>query len=213
MMVIKHDINSHQMWNTSAADETMTKCETEELAGQQTEQPDAQGHTVPNLKFPYDDYGEDDQYAVYDRKLTGDVEENSQKLLEGLLDSADNLEELTCIYGPEDMIDPGEIYAISIYDGKVHVTGGEGYEDKAAAYEKLLNASLRCVWNWSWGGRAVREEQVLNKLVDTLHYYMDVDTKIRKADSNDSIVNHVGEAFEQWRADNRPMNVHFEKRA
>jgi hypothetical protein len=42
---------------------------------------------------------------------------------------------------------------------------------------------------------------------------MDFDTKIQKADKKDSIVNHVGEAFAQWSADNRPKNIYFERRA
>lgn len=53
---------------------------------------------------------------------------------------------------------------------------------------------------------------MLNKLNDMLSYYMEIDNNIRKADSNDSIVNHIGEAFEQWSRDNNIRSNHFERK-
>jgi hypothetical protein len=192
-------------------DELENENESQETTEKSVTQSDVQDST--NSKSEFQHYVEDYQDVIYGRKSIDDVDERSQKFIDGLLNSMTRVEGLECIHGQEDMVDGREIYSFYISDGKVHVQGGEGYEAKAAAYEKLLNASLKSAWKWSWNGRTVREEQVTEKLNEILPYYMDFDTKIQKADKTDSIVNHVGEAFAQWSADNRPKNIYFERRA
>jgi len=88
---------------------------------------------------------------------------------------------------------------------------GEEYYDKAAAYEKLLNASLISGWK-IWGSEIMNEGQLLNKLSDMLSYYMDIDNQIRQSDGNDSIVNHIGEAFKQWSRENAMRSSRFESK-
>ena len=153
----------------------------------------------------------EDHSLVYSRTDITNTETDQATLIQQILAGMSTAKELEAIPIDENL--PHEIYAISISDGKVHVQGGEGYEDKASAYEKLLNGSLEYYFKWNWNGRVVEEETVLNKLSDMLTYYMDIDNQIWEKDHSDSIVNHVDEAFEQWYTENKPRNQHFIGRA
>ena len=147
--------------------------------------------------------------VVYGKNVITDGDGTDQDMIENLIAAMPRAGDDEPIVPLSD-IESGEIYAISIQNGKVRVQGGEGYYDKAAAYEKLLNASLKSGWK-IWGGGIWNEGQLLNKLNDMLSYYMEIDNNIRKVDSNDSIVNHIGEAFEQWSRDNDIRSNHFER--
>ncbi len=204
MTTIQNDITYQNTGNPYASKEIEQE-ETQD--GKNIQNESGKSDTSEKIsKFQLQQFVEDWEDVTYGRKSIDEVDENSQQFMDGLLTSVNHMEPF------KSELAPGEIYAFSFYDGKVHVTGGEGYEDKAATYEKLLNASLKCTFQWSWNGRVVPEEQVLNKLHDMLQYYMDIDNEIYKADSKDSIVNHAGEAFAQWSNDNRPKNLHFESR-
>jgi hypothetical protein len=194
----------------SNIDELEIENESEEIIEKSPNQSDKQDSISSEYEFLYceDDY----QNVIYGKRSVDDVDEKSHKFIEGLLNFMNGVEELEFKFEDGDTINSGEIYAIYISDGKVHVQGGSGYEDKAAAYEKLLNASIKCVWSWSRNGRAVKQDRVIEKLTEIFHYYTDFDTKIQKADRKDSIVNHVGEAFAHWSIDNSPKKAHFEIR-
>ncbi len=155
------------------------------------------------------DYYEEYKEVIYGQKGIINVDENSRKFIEGMMCALGKCSEMECTHSKEDLQRAGEIYCITIRDGKVHVGGGQGYEDKAAAYEKLLNASFGYAYRWSWGGRMVSEESALNKLDEILHHYMDYDEKIYQKDNNDSIVNHIGEAFDDWYQNNKPVRMGF----
>ena len=106
-----------------------------------------------------------------------------------------------------------EIYAFSIYDGKVHVSGNEGFEYKAMTYEKLVNASLNKSWNCLFKGSMVSESKLIDTVDGILKYYMNIDNDYRKKDRNDSIVNHVDEAFQKWCDDHKQREINFDGRA
>jgi hypothetical protein len=145
----------------SNVDELEKRNISQETTEKSAKQSDMQDNTNSKSEFQY--YVEDYQDVIYGRKSINDVDENSQKFIDGLLNSMKRVEELECMHGQEDIIDGGEIYSFYISDGKVHVQGGKGYEQKAAAYEELLNASIKRVWNWSWNGRAVKQDIVTEK--------------------------------------------------
>lgn len=156
-------------------------------------------------------YLEEYYNVVYDRKSLEDLDEQDRSYVENMFKGVTACGEMECFHTAEDMERASEIYAISFYDGKVHVQGGHGYEDKARAYEELLNASLPYIGMWSWHGRGVSESRLLEKLDETLHYYMDYDNEIYEKNHKDSIVNHVDDAFSQWYEDHKPKP--FEKQA
>lgn len=149
---------------------------------------------------------EEYQCAVYNRETVQDQSFIQESLKEKILGNLKGATELELIPVDENL--PHEIYAISISEGKVHVQGGKGYEDKASAYEKLLNASMGYALQWHWKGGSMDEETVLSRLTDMLDYYMDYDQKVHEADHSDSIVNHVNDAFDSWFQENRPQG-HF----
>ena len=156
-------------------------------------------------------YLEEYYNVAYDRKSLDDLDEQDRDIVGNMFKNVTACSEMECFHTVEDMERASEIYAISFYDGRVHVQGGSGYEDKARAYERLLNASLPYISMWSWHGRSVRESQLLEKLDETLHYYMDYDNEIYKKNNKDSIVNHVDDAFSRWYEDNKPKP--FERQA
>ena len=53
------------------------------------------------------------------------------------------------------------------------------------------------------------EETVISSLEKMLDYYMNYDNKLYEKNSKDSIVDHVGEAFDNWYQSNKPANTHF----
>ncbi len=168
----------------------------------------AQDQTENNsaIDIDYEDY----QDVVYGREGIADIGEKERTILGDFINNGvDNCCKMECYDPSKEKSLTHEIYCISIYDGKVHVTGGAGYQDKAAAYEKLLNASFGYAYKWSFGGRMINEEQALNKLDDILQYYMKYDQQIYQQDKNDSIANHVGDAFDEWYQSNKPERTRF----
>lgn len=150
----------------------------------------------------------EEQNVVYDRKTLAQMCQEDNFLRENMLSGLTECSKMPCFRTKEDMERASEIYGISVYGGKVHVSGGDGYHDKARAYEKLLNASLGCQFRWSHG-RVANEDAVLRSLTDMFHYYSAYDEKIYQANHKDSIANHVGEAFESWTKEYKPSRTHF----
>ena len=188
--------------NAEYVDNTQNKA-IPEIKSNQTETK-KQSDSAGTIAIPSEDY----ENTTYSREeIESDKSQVEESIKEKFLEGMNSCKEMELIPIDENL--PHEIYAITISDGKVHVQGGEGYEDKARAYEKLLNASLKYQFQWKWGGRAMDEETVLNSLSDMLKYYSGIDNEIVKNDSSDSIVNHVDEAFDRWYQDNKPARQSF----
>ena len=150
-----------------------------------------------------------EQPVCYDRSIL--QPERRGELLERMLSSmnkAENSEKI--VEYDEDL--GREIYAFSIYDGKVHVSGNEGFEYKAMTYEKLINASLNKSWNCLFKGLTVDEAELIDKVDGILKYYMDIDNDYRKNNKGDSITNHINEAFQKWCDDHQQKELHFDGR-
>lgn len=135
-----------------------------------------------------------------------------EELLEKMLNSMGKVEGLEKITAYDESIGK-EIYAFSIYDGKVHVSGNEGFENKAMTYERLVNASLNKSWNCLFKGAIVGEEKLLETVDGILKYYMNIDNEYKKSNKNDSITNHVEDAFQKWCDDHKQKEIHFDGRA
>ena len=150
-----------------------------------------------------------DSPVCYDRSIL--QPEHREELLERMLNSMSKANQSEKIVEYDESLGR-EIYAFSIYDGKVHVSGNEGFEYKAAAYEKLINASLNKSWNCLFKGAIVGETELLNTVEGILKYYMDIDNDYRKQNKNDSITNHVNDAFQKWCDDHKQKEIHFEGR-
>jgi len=139
--------------------------------------------------------------------------ENRDDLLSKMLKSMSKVEGLSKIRKLENEVDASEIYATTISNGKITITGSERYQYKAKAYEKLVNASMSRIWSRMPNMSLVGETDVLDQASGLLKYYMTIDNDIRKADRNDSIVNHVEDAFTKWQSEFMPQRYHFEGRA
>lgn len=151
-----------------------------------------------------------DQSTCYDKSIL--QPERRGELLERMLSSMSKaVSSEKIVQYDEDLC--REIYAFSIYDGKVHVSGNEGFEYKAMTYEKLVNASLNKSWNCLFKGSMVSESKLIDTVDGILKYYMNIDNDYRKKDRNDSIVNHVDEAFQKWCDDHKQREIHFDGRA
>lgn len=151
-----------------------------------------------------------DSTACYDKSIF--QPERRGELLERMLSSMSKAESSEKIVQYDEDLGR-EIYAFSIYDGKVHVSGNEGFEYKAMTYEKLVNASLNKSWNCLFKGSMVSESKLIDTVDGILKYYMNIDNDYRKKDRNDSIVNHVDEAFQKWCDDHKQKEFHFNGRA
>lgn len=151
-----------------------------------------------------------DASLCYDRKLF--QPEHRQEMLEKMINSMSRAEEHDKIKELKDVAWNGEIYVSTIRNGKVHISGGKGYENKARTYETLVNASLNRSWNCLFRGSMVKETELLDKVSEVLKYYSNIDCEIAKKDKNDSIVNHADEAFQRWCSDFKPKNYHFDGR-
>ncbi len=139
--------------------------------------------------------------------------ENREDLLSKMLKSMNKVDGLPKIRKLENEVDASEIYATTISNGKITITGGEKYQYKARAYEKLVNASMNCLWSRMPNVSLVSETDVLNQASGLLKYYMAIDNDVRKNDKTDSIVNHVEEAYTKWQSEFVPQRYHFEGRA
>ena len=151
-----------------------------------------------------------DSTACYDKSIL--QPERRGELLERMLSSMKKAESSEKIVQYDEDLGR-EIYAFSIYDGKVHVSGNEGFEYKAMTYEKLVNASLNKSWNYLFKGSMVSESKLIDTVDGILKYYMNIDNDYRKKDKNDSITNHVDEAFQKWCDDHKQREIHFDGRA
>lgn len=151
-----------------------------------------------------------DSTACYDKSIL--QPERRGELLERMLSSMKKAESSEKIVQYDEDLGR-EIYAFSIYDGKVHVSGNEGFEYKAMTYEKLVNASLNKSWNYLFKGSMVSESKLIDTVDGILKYYMNIDNAYRKKDKNDSITNHVDEAFQKWCDDHKQRENHFDGRA
>lgn len=147
--------------------------------------------------------------GCYDKSIL--QPEHRKELLERMLESMDRAKcsEKLVVY---DESIGREIYAFSIYGGKVHVSGNEGFEYKAMTYEKLVNASLNKSWNYLFNGAFVDEGKLINTVDGILKYYMGIDNDYRKDNKSDSITNHVYESFQKWCDDHKQKEFHFDGR-
>lgn len=102
-----------------------------------------------------------------------------------------------------------EIYSFRVQDGKVVVSGNEGFEGKARAYETLVNASLNKSWNYLFKGILVGETELMEKIDGILKYYMNIDNDYKKNNKKDSITNHVYDAFQKWCNEHEQKETHF----
>lgn len=151
-----------------------------------------------------------DASSCYDKSLF--QPEHRDELLAKMMNSMSRAENHEKIYKLEDMAYCNEVYAFSFSDGKIHVSGGEGYEHKAAAYERLVNASLNRSWSTLFGGGMVSENDLINTVDGMLKYYTGIDHEIIKNNKNDSIVNHVNDAFQRWCEEHPISTVRFDSR-
>ena len=147
--------------------------------------------------------------GCYDKSIL--QPEHRKELLERMLESMDRAKCSEKLVEYDESIGR-EIYAFSIYGGKVHVSGNEGFEYKAMTYEKLVNASLNKSWNYLFNGAFVDEKKLINTVDGILKYYMDIDNDYRKDNKNDSITNHVYESFQKWCDDHKQKEFHFDGR-
>ena len=167
---------------------------------------------VDNRQEAIETYGllDSDSTAYYDRSIL--QPERRDELLERMLSSMSKAEHSEKIVEYDEELGR-EIYAFSIYDGKVHISGNEGFEYKAMTYEKLVNASLNKSWNCLFKGSIVGESKLIDTVNGILKYYMDIDSDYRRNNKSDSITNHVDEAFEKWCDDHKQKEFHFDGRA
>ena len=150
-----------------------------------------------------------DSTACYDKSIF--QPERRGELLERMLSSMSKaVSSEKIVQYDEDL--GREIYAFSIYDGKVHVSGNEGFEYKAMTYEKLINASLNKSGDCLFKGLTVDEAELIDKVDGILKYYMDIDNDYRKNNKGDSITNHINEAFQKWCDDHQQKELHFDGR-
>lgn len=84
---------------------------------------------------------------------------------------------------------------------------------KAQAYERLINTTLNSSWSYLFQGEIVSEMQLLDKIDDLFKYYSKLDQDYKKIDKNDSIENHLVDAFAQWKEEHLPVKSHFDFRA
>lgn len=147
--------------------------------------------------------------GCYDKSIL--QPEHRKELLERMLESMDRAKCSEKLVEYDESIGR-EIYAFSIYGGKVHVSGNEGFEYKAMTYEKLVNASLNKSWNYLFNGAFVDEGKLINTVDGILKYYMDIDNEYRKDNKSDSITNHVYESFQKWCDDHKQKEFHFDGR-
>ena len=140
------------------------------------------------------------------------LEIDKKDIFANMLEHMSNAEELEKIRELKGEINPGEIYSFCINNGKVKISGGDGYANKARAYEKLVNASLNSSWNQLFHSSSISENHLMDKIDSILHFYMDVDYAIQKQDRNDSIENHITDAFDKWEKSIQPERMHFNGR-
>lgn len=201
MEAIQNHVDSNNIYYDSSASNVVSKEVTNNsLCGKSNDTPPVETNGLIDS----------DSTACYDKSIL--QPERRGELLERMLSSMKKAESSEKIVQYDEDLGR-EIYAFSIHDGKVHVSGNEGFEYKAMTYEKLVNASLNKSWNCLFKGSMVSESKLIDTVDGILKYYMNIDNDYRKKDRNDSIVNHVDEAFQKWCDDHKQREIHFDGRA
>lgn len=149
--------------------------------------------------------------VVYRKDMMTSIDKD--EVIDKMLVSMKRTEDIEELRELKSEICSGEIYAYSIRDGKVHVSGGKGYEHKAQAYERLINSTLNSSWSYLFQGEKVSEMQLLDKIDELFKYYSKLDQDYKKIDKNDSIENHLVDAFDKWKEEHLPVKSHFDFRA
>ena len=145
--------------------------------------------------------------ACYDKNILHP--DRREELLSKMISSMDKLERIGKIeeYNPEI---GREIYSFYIEDGKVNFSGNKGFEEKARAYEKLINASLNKSWFQLFKSNVVGENELHNKIDEIFKFYSNINNEIVKKDKKDSIENHLDEAFQRWCDEHKEERFHLD---
>lgn len=137
---------------------------------------------------------------------------DKKDILANMLEHMSNAEKSEKIRDLKGEINPAEIYSFRINNGKVEISGGDGFAGKARAYEKLVNASLNSSWNQLFHSSSISENSLMDKINGIFRFYMDEDYSIQKQDRKDSIENHITDAFDKWKKSIQPERMHFNGR-
>ena len=200
MEAIQNHVDSKNIYYDSSASNAVSKEVTNNsLCGKSNDAPPVETNGLVNS----------DSTACYDKSIL--QPEHRNELLERMLSSMKKAESSEKIVQYDKDLGR-EIYAFSIYDGKVHVSGNEGFEYKAMTYEKLVNASLNKSWNCLFKESIVGESKLIDTVEGILKYYMNIDNEYRKKNKDDSITNHVEDAFQKWCYDHKQEEIHFDGR-
>ena len=150
------------------------------------------------------------QESTYSKKTLLGMDKKD--ILANMLEHMSNAEKSEKIRELKGEINPAEIYSFRINNGKVEISGGDGFAGKARAYEKLVNASLNSSWNQLFHSSSISENSLIDKINGIFRFYMDEDYSIQKQDRKDSIANHITDAFDKWKKSIQPERMHFNGR-
>ena len=150
------------------------------------------------------------QESTYSKKTLLGMDKKD--ILANMLEHMSNAEKSEKIRELKGEINPAEIYSFRINNGKVEISGGDGFSGKARAYEKLVNASLNSSWNQLFHSSSISENSLMDKINGIFRFYMDEDYSIQKQDRKDSIENHITDAFDKWKKSIQPERMHFNGR-
>lgn len=150
------------------------------------------------------------QESTYSKKTLLGMDKKD--ILANMLEHMSNAEKSEKIRELKGEINPAEIYSFRINNGKVEISGGDGFAGKARAYEKLVNASLNSSWNQLFHSSSISENSLMDKINGIFRFYMDEDYSIQKQDRKDSIENHITDAFDKWKKSIQPERMHFNGR-
>lgn len=150
------------------------------------------------------------QESTYSKKTLLGMDKKD--ILANMLEHMSNAEKSEKIRELKGEINPAEIYSFRINNGKVEISGGDGFAGKARAYEKLVNASLNSSWNQLFHSSSISENSLMDKINGIFRFYMDEDYSIQKQDRKDSIENHITDSFDKWKKSIQPERMHFNGR-
>lgn len=150
------------------------------------------------------------QESTYSKKILLGMDKKD--ILANMLEHMSNAEKSEKIRDLKGEINPAKIYSFRINNGKVEISGGDGFAGKARAYEKLVNASLNSSWNQLFHSSSISENSLMDKINGIFRFYMDEDYSIQKQDRKDSIENHITDAFDKWKKSIQPERMHFNGR-
>lgn len=120
------------------------------------------------------------QESTYSKKTLLGMDKKD--ILANMLEHMSNAEKSEKIRELKGEINPAEIYSFRINNGKVEISGGDGFSGKARAYEKLVNASLNSSWNQLFHSSSISENSLMDKINGIFRFYMDEDYSIQKQD-------------------------------